>query len=134
VARRTAPVREIPAEAILTQYGEIFPDAHESFRNRLREHMGENELSLIWGKKSSAEAAQIVTRSVGPFASARYTTAGELRGAGFIVRHSPSPTRPLHVSVHPPISGNQSAEWDEPMAELFDKCFTSAMGGEERHE
>ena len=126
------PLRDIRDDECLTQYGEAIPDeSGYNFRNRLREHQGENELSLIAGRLTPQEAAKVVTKVGNPQAAARYTTAGELRTQGFIVRHSPTRKNARHVSVHPPQAGGQPAAWDDDMTKRFDECFTTPNGGDE---
>jgi hypothetical protein len=115
---------ELPDELRLTQYGER-PPYGDGFRDRLREDIGETELSMILGEVDALAAAVLVTRYLAPAAVARVTTAGRLRTAGFRVVHSPTKTNRLHVSVFPPLSAaGGSGEWDDEMASRFNSCFT----------
>jgi hypothetical protein len=85
-------------------------------------------MSLIIGRQTPMAAALLVTKAVQPSAIARYTSVGRLRGAGFIVTHSPTRGNPLHVSVFPPNDQHGPKEWDGPMAKLFKECFTVETG------
>lgn len=115
---------ELPDDLRLTQYGER-PPYGDGFRDRLRESIGETELSMILGEVDAPAAAVLVTRYLTPGAMSRVTTAGRLRAAGFRVVHSPTKTNRLHVSVYPPLTeAGEPAEWDDKMASLFNACFT----------
>lgn len=115
---------ELPDELRLTQYGERSPYG-DGYRDRLREDIGETELSMILGEVDAPAAAVLVTRYLSPAALARVTTVGRLRAAGFRVIHSPTKTNRLHVSVFPPLSSpGEQAEWDDKMAARFNACFT----------
>lgn len=120
----------LPDELRLTQFGER-PPIGEGFRCRLREAIGETEISLILGDVDASAASMLVAKYLSSFAVTRVATAGALRRAGFVVVHSPSKTNRLHVSVFPPAlpSGDQ-AEWDDELAKRFNTCFTEASGGE----
>jgi hypothetical protein len=52
---------ELPDELRLTQYGER-PPYGDGFRDRLRENIGETELSMILGEVDAPAAAVLVTR------------------------------------------------------------------------
>jgi hypothetical protein len=126
MARRLADVQELDDELELTQFGEL----DQPFRNRLRTAAGELEMSLIMGRQLPLVASLIVTKTATGLAMARYTKVGELRGSGFIVRHSPTLAIAVHVSAHPPNGPSGPLDWDEDMALRFDKCFTMPVGGE----
>ncbi|GGM32945.1 hypothetical protein GCM10011608_16780 [Micromonospora sonchi] len=123
-----AEVQELRDDVDLTQYGED----GEGFRSCLRVDIGETEMSLIIGRQSKMAVALLVTKAAPPWATARYTTVGALRQAGFEVVHSPTRGNPLHVSVFPPSGPHGPAEWDDAMATSFDKCFTESTGGDTR--
>ena len=115
---------EHPDDLRLTQYGER-PPYGDGFRDRLRENIGETELSMILGEVDALAAAVLVTRYLAPGALSRVTTIGRLREADFRVVHSPTKTNRLHVSVYPPLTeAGEPAEWDDKMASLFNACFT----------
>jgi hypothetical protein len=115
---------ELPDELRLTQYGER-PPFGDGFRDRLRGHIGETELSMILGEVDAPAAAVLVTRYLAPGATTRVTTARRLREAGFRVIHSPTKTNRLHVSVFPPLtSAGEPADWGGKLAALFNACFT----------
>jgi hypothetical protein len=115
---------DLPDELRLTQYGEG-PPYGDGFRDRLREDIGETELSMILGEVDVPGAAVLVTRYLAPTAVARVTSAGRLRAAGFRVIHSPTKTNRLHVSIYPPLTTTgEPAEWDSEPANRFNACFT----------
>lgn len=115
---------ELPDELRLTQYGER-PPFGDGFRDRLREDIGETEISMILGEVDASAAAILVTRSFALGAIRRVTTVGRLRAAGFLVVHSPTKSNRLHVSVFPPrAEGGESAEWGDEVANRFNACFT----------
>jgi hypothetical protein len=122
--------QELPDELRLTQYGER-PPIGEGFRCRLREEIGETEISLIIGGVDASAASMLVVKYLSPYAVTRVTSVGLLRCAGFVVVHSPSKTNRLHVSVFPSAlpTGDQ-AEWDDELAKRFNACFTEVSGGE----
>lgn len=121
--------QELPDELRLTQYGER-PPVGEGFRCRLREGIGETELSLILGDVDASAAAMLVVKYLSPHARTRVTTVGALRRAGFVVVHSPSKTNRLHVSVFPPtLATGDQAEWDDELAKVFNACFTEQVTG-----
>lgn len=119
MASSKAQVQELTDDVELTQYGEL----DEDFRNELRVDRGETEMSLTIGRQTPMAVALLVTKTVPAGARARYTTAGALRTAGFIVEHSPTKGNALHVSVFPP-KGVEPREWDLTMANAFAQCFT----------
>jgi len=121
-----AEVQELGDPLELTQFGE----EGEEFRNALRVERGEIEMSLILGRQTAMVAALLVTKTAPPWATARYTTVGRLRRAGFDVKHSPTRGNALHVSVFPPRDAQGFKEWDAAMASTFDQCFTGH--GEDR--
>lgn len=113
------PVRVLADGEELTQYGSSTNPAHDDkpFRQKLRER-DEGSVSLMIGHCTPTEAAL----SVGHLAphrgdGARYTTVGELRGAGFTVTHSPNPRNPGHVSVA------AEGDWTAERGSEFAKCF-----------
>ena len=115
---------ELPDELRLTQYGEE-PPFGDGFRDRLREDIGETEISMILGEVDASAAAILVTRYFAVGATSRVTTVGRLRAVGFRVVHSPTKTNRLHVSVFPPLTeAGEPAEWDDQLATLFNACFT----------
>jgi hypothetical protein len=113
---------EVPDDAQLTQYGEAIGGS-PGFRNRLRAEVGETEVSLMLGRVDPLAAAMLVTRTPSSFAVVRHCTAGGLRSRGFVVRHTPSPTNGLHVSVLAPVIGPAPAVWDDRLASLFDEAL-----------
>lgn len=99
------------------------------FRDRLREDIGETEISMILGEVDASAAAILVTRAFAFGAITRVTTVGHLRAAGFRVLHSPTKSNRLHVSVYPPFTeGGEPAEWDAELASCFRACFTKDGG------
>jgi hypothetical protein len=117
----------------LTQYGDGL--VRPNFRNRLRSHIGETEMSLIYGELDADAAGLLITKVVPPKPLARHTTAGRLRQEGFIVRHSPTSTNARHVSVYPPWLDDGYGDWDDDLATSFDACFTEDSdqgGGDQR--
>jgi hypothetical protein len=115
---------ELPDELRLTQYGEQ-PPFGDGFRDRLREDIGETEISMILGEVDASAAAILVTRYFACGAIRRVTTVSRLRAAGFLVVHSPTKSNRLHVSVFPPrTEGGEPAEWDDEVANRFNACFT----------
>ncbi len=121
--------QELPDDLRLTQYGER-PPIGEGFRDRLREGIGETEISMILGEVDSSAAAMLVTRYLSTHAITRVTTVGKLRSAGFRVVHSPTKANRLHVSVFPPVTrAGEQAEWDDEVAKQFNACFTEDEGG-----
>jgi hypothetical protein len=125
------PMPDLPGELRLTQYGER-PPYGDGFRDRLREQIGETEISMILGEVDSSAAAILVTRYLTPGAITRVTTVERLQAAGFRVVHSPSKTNRLHVSVFPPVTAaGQPVEWDDKLAQIFNACFTDHKGGTE---
>jgi len=113
---------EVPDDAQLTQYGEAIGGS-PGFRNRLRAEVGETEVSLMLGRVDPLAAAMLVTHTPSAFAVVRHCTAGGLRSRGFVVRHTPSPTNGLHVSVSAPTAGPAPAVWDDRLADLFDEAL-----------
>jgi hypothetical protein len=123
------PLQELPDDLRLTQYGER-PPLGEGFRCRLREEIGETEISLILGDVDASAASVLVTKYLTPYAMTRATTVGALRGAGFAVVHSPTRGNRLHVSVYPPLlATGERAEWDDELAKRFNACFTEQVVG-----
>ena len=113
----------------LTQFGETGVVGPQ-FPNRLRAHQGEVEMSLILGRQTPLAASLIVTKGWTPTATTRYTLAGTLRRAGFVVKHSPTKSNPLHVSVFAPESPEGPVDWDDELAKRYDECFAGADGGD----
>jgi hypothetical protein len=115
---------KLPDDLHLTQYGER-PPIGDGFRDRLRESIGETEISMILGQVDAAAAAILVTRYFALGAMSRVTTAGRLRAADFRVVHSPTKSNRLHVSVFPPLTeAGEPAEWSDELASHFNACFT----------
>lgn len=56
---------ELPDDLRLTQFGEE-PPFGDGFRDRLREDIGETEISMILGEVDAAGAAVLVTRYLTP--------------------------------------------------------------------
>lgn len=126
--------QDLPDHLRLTQYGER-PPLGEGFRCRLREEIGETEISLILGDVDASAASMLVVKHLTPQAITRITTVGALRRAGFVVVHSPSKTNRLHVSIFPPpLATEDQAEWDDQLAKRFNACFTEASGEGGDHE
>ena len=59
---------DLPDNLRLTQYGEE-PPFGDGFRDRLREEIGETEISMILGEVDASAAAVLVTRYLSPGAS-----------------------------------------------------------------
>jgi hypothetical protein len=118
---------DVPDDAQLTQYGEAIGGS-VGFRNRLRAELGETEVSLMLGRVDPLAASMLVTHTPNAFAVVRHGTAGDLRSRGFEVRHTPSPTNRLHVSVRMP-AGRGPAEWDDRLASLFDEALGAEWPG-----
>jgi hypothetical protein len=118
----TSETIEVPDDAQLTQYGEGLTGA-AGFRNRANAETGETEVSLILGWVDAQAAAMLVTRAPSAFAMVRHATARDLRARGFVVRHTPSRTNHLHVSVSAPVRDREPVEWDDALALLFDQCL-----------
>jgi hypothetical protein len=120
---------ELPDELHVTQYGEEYP-VGGGFRDRLREHIGETEISMILGAVDASAAAVLVTGWLTPNAVSRVTAVGRLKAEGFRVIHSPTKRNRLHVSVYPPLTATgEAAVWDDGMAVLFNACFTEIEKG-----
>jgi hypothetical protein len=102
----------------VTQYGRV-TDQHSSFKCQPPE--GEMTLSLILGRASRETAVLRVL----PFRkgrtreddAVRYSTAGKLTNAGFVVKRRPLPWFPEHLDVEFP------GTWDDDICELFHSCF-----------
>lgn len=121
---------ELPDELSLTQYGERSPFG-DGFRDRLREDIGETEISMILGEVDASAAAILVTRSFAYGAITRVTTVVRLRAAGFRVVHSPTKSNRLHVSIYPPLTETgEPAAWDDQLASCFRACFTKDEEGQ----
>lgn len=119
---RYAQQAPLEDETELTQFGE----SGSGFRNRLREGLGEAEMSLLLGRQTERAAALLITRDAQTPAAVRYTSAGALRNAGFEVVHSPTRGNPLHISVFPPPGPRGPVQWNDTLAATFDRCFTSS--------
>ncbi|HEY9564767.1 MAG TPA: hypothetical protein VIR30_13455 [Nocardioides sp.] len=108
-----APVRDIDNDEVLTQYGVV----GEPFRAEPRWDT-ERELSLCGAAHDPAAAALCVVGQVNPRRDAcRWTTAGSLRTAGFVVRHDPVPWNDHHVAV------SFTGEWNDSRSRSFDEAF-----------
>jgi hypothetical protein len=95
----------------------------------------ERELSLLRGRLTVQEATSYRVRRGGPKAleaavrrsDVRYTTAGQLREAGFAVVHTPGRTvGGAHISVVWPSDDplvRQDIPWPDEVAGRFDSCF-----------
>ena len=106
------PVRDIADDEVLTQYGV----AGQPFRNAPRWET-EDELSICATVHDTPGSARCVTGRERPDHDAsRQTTAGTLRGAGFVVRHSPTHRNDHHASVG-------ADRWDDEMTMAFDAAF-----------
>lgn len=106
----------------LTQYGTLHPiTSDEVFPHEPRWNQ-ENDLSMLWGWLSVAEATAAVRgRHPTPDRDAvRYTTAGTLRAEGFTVEHTPRLRNRNHVSV------TLNGDWDASMCQALDASFTEA--------
>lgn len=117
--RAQLPTRVLADDEELTQYGSKANPAHDDkpFRQKLRER-DEGSVSLMIGHCTPTEAAL----AIGQFSAhhgdgARYTTVGELRGAGFTVTHTPNRRNPDHVSVA------AKGDWTPERGNEFAKCF-----------
>jgi hypothetical protein len=127
--RRPGKSLDVPDGAQLTQYGKGPLGSPTRFRDRPRAEINEPDVSLLWGRVTVDEARRIVDKWGSPLSAVRYTTAGALRARGFIVRHTPTGPNPKHISVFPPIDGNDPKEWDDALAKSFSDCFTEPHGG-----
>lgn len=127
MAQNRLEPQDLPGVTKLTQYGER-PPLGDGFRDRLRVHIGETEMSMILGEVDAAAASMLVTKHLAPGATVRVTSVAELAAAGFRVAHSPTRGNPLHVSVFPPAH----ADWDDDLAKRFNACFTEAIQGRRR--
>ena len=124
-------IPDLPAELRLTQFGEELSTG-PSFRDRLRESIGETELSMILGAVDAPAAAILVTGWLTPTARVRVTTVGRLRVERFVVVHSPTKRNRLHVSVYPPFKeSGEPEDWDDDVAFRFNECFTGDKKGSE---
>lgn len=122
-------ISTLPDDLRLTQYGEG-SSFGSGFRDRLRQQIGETEISMILGAVDASAAAVLVTGWLPPVALSRVTTVGRLRGKGFRVVHSPTKRNRLHVSVYAPLTPTgEPVEWDDNMAILFNACFTEVKRG-----
>jgi len=122
MGRKTRSPQPIHDDTVLTQYGDGL--GRPNFRNKLRSHIGETEMSLIYGELDADAAGLLITKEIQPKPLARHTTAGRLRRQGFVVRHSPTSTNALHVSVYPSQLDDGYRDWDDDLASKFDTCFT----------
>jgi hypothetical protein len=113
VTGATPRPRGIEDDEVLTHYG-----IDMAFRTTPRWRI-EASMSLILGRLTGEEAGnRVLKRAIGDgHDSARYTTAGKLRRAGFVVEHTPHVKNPDHVSVR------REGSWDD---EPFDGCFNDA--------
>lgn len=127
-ARAIEPLdaEEIRDGEVLSQRVSRGPDSQPDIDQPRPKDRG--KVSVVRGRKSPAELFHLVrkghTRDNHRDDGARYTTAGELRGAGFTVEHSPNRRNPDHVSV------SYSADWDAEVALLFKSCFADPTWGE----
>lgn len=125
-ARRPPDTRgssdDLPDDAVLTQFGNslnpgfcIFP-----FRSQLR--VGERGISLTLGMRSVKEMVDLMyrgRRSASMHDGVRYTTAGKLKAAGFLVVPDGGKRNPNHVSVC--LDGD--TEWTDDESARFSNCF-----------
>lgn len=84
-------------------------------------------VSLILGLVTPEEAFRIVRKTAAAPTTddgVRYTTAEQLRDAGFVVEHAPNNRNPDHVTVSYP------GEWDSAVALLFSECSLAPRRGE----
>ena len=112
---------DVPDDEPLTQYGHTGDDP--PFRNATRSY--ETDVSLIRGRLSVREATTLIRRQgehyeVTDRDRVRYTTAGRLRAAGFVVRATPSRRIPGHVSAE---LQDPEGVWDNSARSRFDECF-----------
>ncbi len=94
----------------VTQYGTTW------FRDAPRFDEGESDISMCLGRRTADEAARMVTRRpAGPDARARVFRVSDLRAAGYVVRLTPTPLNPGHVSILAPGEpGDRLAWWSRP--------------------
>lgn len=120
--------REIADDEELTQYGRVTsapanPDhpGIPTFRIAPRADADSDGLSLMLGHQTADEMVRAVRRfpKLTSDDRVRYVTAGRLRDAGFVVRHTPTRKNPGHVSV------TKDGEWDTVTEVEFDVCFDS---------
>lgn len=112
------PARPIDDHTILTQYGRESPGL-PTFRSGPREH--EDYQSMVAGRRTVAEMARFVMgRPARKDDRVRYTTAGELRAAGFVVTSEPRPWNGDHVGVTLP---GEPIPWEDEKRNAFEFCF-----------
>lgn len=125
----TRQPQELPDDARLTQYGERSAMG-DGFRDRLRVDIGETEISMILGEVDADAASILVTKYFSSGRQTRVTTVERLRRDRFRVRHSPTRSNPLHVSVFPPSNEAEEPEsWGDELANTFNACFTGHVSG-----
>lgn len=74
-------------------------------------------MSVTVGQRSAGEMGILVGRKPSENDAVRYARVGDLRQAGFQVRHTPSRRNPDHASVE------WIGEWSNSVAARFDLCF-----------
>jgi hypothetical protein len=118
---------DLPGESMVTQLGKteigrrgaVWFGRTFSFRSGLRPTRNELDMSVLDGRISVAEVVSLICiGDDGGLADAvRYALVSDLKTKGFTVKHSPSKTIPIHVSV------TYSGEWDADIQLKFDLCF-----------
>jgi hypothetical protein len=126
------PTTCIPDNATISHYGELRKGGACRHDNSPLQRHRAPALSAQVGRLSAAEMAAKIYGVRAPEALSRacvrYTTAGELRAAGFAVVHSAGRVRGPkgHCSiVHPPDAPltKQGRPWPDPFPQAFDGCF-----------
>lgn len=116
----TVEPEDIDNGETLSQYGRLDGDA-SPFRSWPRAGVDTTGLSMTRGLQAAADLAKIVCgRSPRESDLVRYTLAGTLRQAGFVVTHDPKINNPDHVLVT--IPGN-SQPWNDEWIEKFEASF-----------
>lgn len=113
--------RELQPDEPVTQFGtrsDAGVQLDPPFQNRPRP-CDTDGISVILGRLSAAEAMPLVRtiKRLRPGDGVRYSTVGNLRGAGFVVTHTPSGRNSRHASVSLP------SDWGDDAGEAFDLCW-----------
>jgi hypothetical protein len=132
VCRHPDPLRCVEDDQVLTQYGRELPGM-PTFREKPAAGKPEVDFSLLKGRLSPEQAHDYVTSTGRGLerARVRYTTAGDLRAAGFTIVHTPGRIREgTHVSVilhnGDPL-GAPHMPWTNAAAARFSACFNGSM-------
>jgi hypothetical protein len=129
------PEECIPGDMVLTQQ----TWTAGTYRDGPREGI-ETEVSMLRGRWTVKDACEYVRPSAKPLSEAklaradvRYTTAQQLRDAGFAVVHTPGKKFPNgpHVSIVWPNENplqNQTVPWPPKVSTAFAACFNGDEG------